>query len=525
LHESENLYHKVFSQMNQACGLCEMVHNPQGAPSDYRFLEVNQAYTELTGVSLGTGSEQTIGQALPGVKDDWIKHFHGVIESGKPARFQSHDTASDRWFEVFVYKIGPGRLAHLLVEISDAKRNEIVLRRQEQRLLELNQELEQRIVETTALAEQHTFELRQLIEELGQTEQQYRASLSQILHDHLQLLVAAKFRIQALQLVKSPSDLAGEVPLLEGLINEAIEQARSVVAGLSPPILRDRGLVAGLEWLARRLREEHGLKVGLAVHPESEPEGEETKMFLFLAARELLLNVVKHSGASRASLGLAPADSGFLKLTVKDEGVGFARDKVEIRSHGGFGLFNIQQRLELLGGALDIKSSPGEGCEVSMIIPVPSRPQPAPRTLAPRDQNRDLPLERDKKSENQQAIRVMIVDDHEILREGLANLLESNSQIKVVGGAADGAVAVELALRLVPDVILMDVTMPIMNGIEATRCIKADLPECRIIALSMHEREDMEAAMREAGATAYVSKDVPWDQLNAVIQSLVIEKG
>ncbi len=80
----------------------------------------------------------------------------------------------------------------------------------------------------------------------------------------------------------------------------------------------------------------------------------------------------------------------------------------------------------------------------------------------------------------------------------------------------------EVARRLRPDVILMDITMPTMNGVEATRSIKSEMPDCRIIALSMHEREDMEQAMREAGATAYVSKDVPWDELNSVIQRIVI---
>jgi CheY-like chemotaxis protein len=306
---------------------------------------------------------------------------------------------------------------------------------------------------------------------------------------------------------------------LERLINEAIDEARSLALDLSPPILQERGLAAGLEWLCRRLEEQHGLKVSLRAQAGVEPGTEDMKMFLFQAARELLLNVVNHAGVRQAQVTLEPRPPDYLCLTVKDEGAGFDASKVIVRSPTGFGLFNIQQRLELLGGGFEIRSTPGGGCEVSLTAAVPLHSSAPPPILTPRDQSGDL--EHERANVAGQPIRVMIVDDHEILREGLANLLESNSQIEVVGAAGDGAIAVEEARKLRPDVILMDITMPTMNGIEATRSIKSEMPDCRIIALSMHEREDMEKAMREAGAIAYVSKDVPWDELNSVIQRIV----
>ncbi|MGE5347134.1 MAG: response regulator transcription factor, partial [Acidithiobacillales bacterium] len=116
-------------------------------------------------------------------------------------------------------------------------------------------------------------------------------------------------------------------------------------------------------------------------------------------------------------------------------------------------------------------------------------------------------------------IRVVIADDHRILRQGLIALLRAESNIDVVGEASDGIEAIELARTLGPDVIVMDVTMPRMNGIEATRQITAELPRIRIIGLSMHEDDAIATSMREAGAVDFVTKGGRSDTLVAAIQA------
>jgi CheY-like chemotaxis protein len=117
-------------------------------------------------------------------------------------------------------------------------------------------------------------------------------------------------------------------------------------------------------------------------------------------------------------------------------------------------------------------------------------------------------------------IRVLLVDDHRMLREGIIGLLENQPDIEVVGEAGDGETAIDLARRLHPDVILMDVTMPRMGGIEATRRIATEMPDIRIVGLSMHEDEEMGRAMRRAGAVEYLPKDGPSQRLIRVIREV-----
>jgi DNA-binding NarL/FixJ family response regulator len=115
-------------------------------------------------------------------------------------------------------------------------------------------------------------------------------------------------------------------------------------------------------------------------------------------------------------------------------------------------------------------------------------------------------------------VRILLADDHQIVRQGLAGLLERETDMEVVGEASNGMEAFELVKRLQPDVVLMDVSMLHMGGVEATRMIHEEWPNVHVVGLSMHHREDVAAAMLEAGATDYLDKDGPIDRLLAVIR-------
>ncbi len=116
-------------------------------------------------------------------------------------------------------------------------------------------------------------------------------------------------------------------------------------------------------------------------------------------------------------------------------------------------------------------------------------------------------------------LRLLLADDHPVVRQGLAALLRQEEDLEVLGEAADGKIAVEMACNLRPDVVLMDVNMPVMNGLEATRAIRAACPKVSIIGFSVHDRSLQAPPMMEAGAVGYVGKTEPIDVLLAMIRT------
>jgi DNA-binding NarL/FixJ family response regulator len=119
---------------------------------------------------------------------------------------------------------------------------------------------------------------------------------------------------------------------------------------------------------------------------------------------------------------------------------------------------------------------------------------------------------------------VLIADDHQIVREGLRSLLAKEPWIRVVGEAAEGRTALRLARELAPDVILMDVAMPDMNGIEATRQIAAEFPAIKILALSMHDDRRFVMKMLKAGAKGYLLKDCAFKDLVKAIRVVLTNR-
>ncbi len=116
------------------------------------------------------------------------------------------------------------------------------------------------------------------------------------------------------------------------------------------------------------------------------------------------------------------------------------------------------------------------------------------------------------------AVRVLVVDDQRLVREGIASLLGLQEGIEVVGTAVDGQEAVERATVLAPDVILMDVRMPVMDGIAATAAIRRALPDCRVLMLTTFDDEEYIIRSLQAGAMGYLLKDIPAGHLAQAIR-------
>lgn len=410
----------------------------------------------------------------------------------------------------------PQRLIGVVGDITERKRAEERLRR-------LNGLLEQRVREKTVELASKNKELQSRVAQLSRlasdltlTEKRERNSLAKLLHDNLQqLLAAATVRLQAATESAVGSEHLTEIEEVHGLIQESLATCRSLTAELSPTILHEAGLAAGLAWLARWMEKKYGLVVELQADKDTEPSRQDICILLFESVRELLFNVVKHAGVNHAKVILSRSDEA-LRIVVSDEGIGFDADRIQAQNceaTGGFGLFSIRERLELLDGSLTVQSTPQQGSTLILVAPLVDAPLYATDREAP-----DTPCFHVKTRIAGTKLSILLVDDHSIFRQAMAVRLQREPDIEIAGEAGNGQEAIDKARRFRPDVILMDFSMPQMDGVEATRRIHAELPDIRIIGLSMYEEADRAQAMLDAGASAYVTKTAGLEQLLKAIR-------
>jgi CheY-like chemotaxis protein len=301
----------------------------------------------------------------------------------------------------------------------------------------------------------------------------------------------------------------------EELLMEALNYTRTLVAELSPPVLSEQGLGPALMWLAEYMKR-FGLVVSVSV-PERRVRGlpEDQAILLFQSVRELLFNASKHAGTHEAWVTLEQKETS-LRLEVRDNGVGFPVSALNAPSEGAskFGLFSIRERMSALGGSLHITSSPEVGTRAVLLLPLmkPVEPRLPPSPVTAMQASKDYrPKERDG------VVQVLLVDDHAMVRQGLRAILESYPDLHVIGEAVDGREAVEAVRILRPEVVIMDVNMPVMDGVEATRHIKQECPDTVVVGLSVNAGGEHREAMITAGAANLLTKEVAVEQLHESI--------
>ena len=404
----------------------------------------------------------------------------------------------------------------------------------EKALQEQSTQLEHLVEVRTAELQQSQARLRALATDLNLAGQRERQRLAGELHEHLaQLLVVGRFKlVQAQRLAGVIPHCADLIAQAEEVLNTSLTYTRTLAADLCPPVLHEFGLQGALQWLANQMRRQDMVVAVELADEEDLGLSEDQAVLLFQSVRELLMNASKHAATGEAWVKLFRAN-GNLHIQVRDEGVGF--ESVEANginsSPPKFGLFSIRERMKALGGVLDIQSSPGVGTTATMRIPLTIREGTASRMDASVESETvklgglSRPSVWDSSACNASAtLRVLLVDDHAMVRQGLRSVLETYSDIEVIGEASDGHQAVLSAEELQPSVIVMDINMPKMNGIEATRYIKQETPDVIVIGLSVNADENNQQAMRDAGAAMLLTKEAAVEQLYSAIQQAVTSK-
>src|SRR5690625_2044196 len=416
--------------------------------------------------------------------------------------------------------IGESNISLLrLKEVEDKLQEQMVIsaerlrkiEQSEKRLQQLNATLEERVADRTAVAEERAEKLREMALQMTQVEEQERQRLARVLHDGLQqLLIGAKMNTSLISgRLSDNTRVSRELDQLQEILDQAIEASRSLSYELSPPILHDHGLTAALHWLAD-LPHMHGLSIDIDADSDIPPLSQNLKVFLFHAVRELLSNIIKHAEVNQAEVVLSVQD-GYVCVEVIDQGKGFD-NSILSRNSPSLGLRSIREKLDLLEGEMKINTSPGHGSHFTLRVPIvedepciskSSETSASPLSGSSTSGGSDLKRSEEK---SDQAINIVVVDDHQIMRSGLVRMLNEASDIHIVGEASNGAEAVDLVKNCRPDVVIMDISMPEMDGIEATRLILKDYPETQIIGLSMHEESEYRRLMKDAGANDLLNK-------------------
>jgi PAS domain S-box-containing protein len=372
--------------------------------------------------------------------------------------------------------------------------------------------------ERTVELERRSAQLSRLASELTLAEQHTREQLAKTLHDGLQqLLVSTAMNVDRLMQQSPDAGIGTEDPLPEvkGQLAEAIDAARSLSYELFPPVLERSGLPAALAWLADWTRKKYGLEVELHADPRANSDRKDIRTLLLESVRELLFNAVKHARVDRVTVDLTREPDDVLQITLSDQGVGFDPWLIERAQTDqiGWGLFSVRERLTLLGGRFEIESAPGRGSRFVLTVPRAMAPG---STVAPPPSSPAIagpPLTGAVASAAPRALKILLVDDHAAMRTALRRLLQARTELQIVGEAANGLEAIAQARALLPDVVVMDVSMPEMDGIEATRRIRAEFRSIQVLGLSMHPRTEHLHGIEQAGAQRFFVKGADTQRL------------
>jgi signal transduction histidine kinase/ActR/RegA family two-component response regulator len=412
-------------------------------------------------------------------------------------------------------RTGERYIQGVAVDITERKQAEEALRQSERAMRDLTATLESKVAQRTAELEHRARQLQKLTLELSEAEDQERKRLAEILHDDLQqVLAGAKFHVGLMRSqVKHDPALQALAAQIEHMLKDAIGKSRSLSHELSPAVMHHADFAETLRWLANEVQAKHGLVVHVQADGPVRAHSEVLKAFLYRAAQEMLFNVVKHSQVKEARIRVRRWGP-YICLSVSDRGRGF--DPKELREAIGFGLLSIRERIESLGGRMKIKSAKGRGSTFFMAAP---NGEAAATGFAAEAESTGGAEEAEQPARADAGrLRVLLADDHEIVRQGLVSLLSEEHRVEIIGEAANGREAVDLADQLAPDVVIMDVSMPVVNGEEATRQIKTHRPQTRVVAFSMCEEPEVAERMHQAGAESYVLKTAPSEELLAAIR-------
>ena len=366
-----------------------------------------------------------------------------------------------------------------LIETNEALRvSELSLRQLSARLLKLQDE-----------------ERRRIARDLHDTTGQKIAVLSMSL-DRLAKLVDTR-KVDVKDALTESRDVVGKIG----------EEIRTLSYLLHPPLLDECGLASAVLWYAEGFKKRSGIHLSVSIDEELVRLTSDAETALFRVLQESLTNVHRYSGSPSAEIHIFQS-ARKVHLEIVDHGKGVKGGTERSTFAGaptlGVGIPGMRERIRQLGGQLEVEFS-NEGTRVYATLPR--------EASAEESAEQSSQLFRDK--ENFQANprqrpdvrkRILIADDHEVMRRGVRGLVESQEEWSVCGEAIEGNEAISKTKELRPDLLILDVSMPGVSGIEAALHILKDEPNTKILFFTMHDSPQMMREISNVGAWGYVAK-------------------
>ena len=358
-----------------------------------------------------------------------------------------------------------------------------------------------------------TRDLQHARERLVLAREEERKKLRRNLHDAVgPTLTATMLKMGALRdRVQQDKFAEAMVSDLREQIRGVVTQIRHVIYDLRPPALEELGLLTTIREQAQQFSIAD-LQVNV-IAPDYLPLlPAAVEVATYRIVLEALNNVAKHSQATHCDIRLRISD--YLYVDITDNGVGMP-DRLE----PGVGISSIRERVSELGGSATFKKIATGGTHVSVRLPLfDTIESPPAEAMLTRHSSRTISTSTSE--ELREPIKVMLVDDHRFFREGVRNVLKAAEDIQVVGEAATGMEALSIVATCQPNVILMDVQMPGLSGIETTQRIMRIVPGTGVVIMTMLEDTDMLLAALRAGARGYILKDADERELLRSIRAV-----
>jgi PAS domain S-box-containing protein len=485
----------------------DQVFTLQGAEHPYRVLveSINEGAATLDGKGIVLYANERLAEILNVSLDKLIG-----------AQLQNHISPSD-WYKLYALSDKARRqpvIGEITLAGGDGRRR--TLRLSLSPFPESDLELICAVVtEVTELVEANEGQkrserdLQALSGRLLQLQDDERRRIARDLHDvsgqKLAALILNLSQMGRKGTLRSDASAQGVLAECRQLTEQVAEEIRTLSYVLHPPLLDEAGLASAVQWYATGFGQRAGIQVEVDIDPGLRRLPPETEIALFRVVQEALTNVRRYSGSASAQVRLQ-VQNDRIQLEIEDQGKGMPEEILQSRGPSalpGVGIQGMRERMRQLSGQLEIRSGAAGGAKVVATVPIAAELREA---STPVDGAAGMAASAETGGTSSLLRRILIADDHEMLREGIRQVLQSEKDWIVCGEAADGQEAIEKTLALSPDLLIVDINMPVMNGLAAMRRIRQERPQTRILVFTVNNSDQMAREIITAGADGYVCK-------------------